>query len=1726
MEVLGGIVVVAQHTVSSMNPAGTGTGPWPRWMPSFMQIHRSTLAPGERLPPRDHECVAWRRVSEKDSGHVLWNGPVAETLLEYVNSHPREVMVSEWWCPGGFYRALQMVDFNAPIIGFDHQGNESSLGPFWAGRSGSILEQIHEDQEEIPNAGHQTELQRCHHRLNLLARHARREHHSSVHDLDFVELFSPPRVIPHAQRAGLKVDSSHVFDLQHGWDVRKLSHRRAFRQYRKKRRPRMMMASPACKAFTHLRHIYQERMDPETCRRTVAEGHLMWNFAMEACEEQIAEGNFFGLEHPRLAASWRLPRTQRLLQRDDVVLMSFDQCFFGLSVVPSGTLSRKSTCIATNNPWLALELVNAVCRGDHDHETLIGGLPRKAQEYPAELCSAIARGAQAVALGLNPPSFLESAEVYELTSPGCWFGEEEEEAEDETNPPNEPEQYTAPVSDSQRRLVQKVHVNTGHPDRLRMLRAFKAAGALPQVLRYIREEFGCEDCQLKRGPDNRRRAQLPRTFSFNRVLCADFLFIRFKECQIPIMNLTCAGTSYQIAVRCRETKNGTPTSAAAWRLFMDSWVRYFGAPHLLVTDSGNEFRGAFERGLEFQGILQHAIHPECPWQNGKAERHGGWLKDRLDSELQSGRCVFTNLEELDEFIAAILSTKNRWLNKGGFTPAQLVFGELPRIPGELLAEDELGLHGLHDAHEDPAEVDEAAGEYRRRHQIRERARQLAMTQASREAIRRSRHAAPQQQRHWAPGQWVYVFRRARGNQDLHLRDRWVGPGVVVVANNDTIYVGMRTRLWRCSPGQLRAALPSEVLGRELATSPGLSELLRQVVAGTHAGAVDVQREGLPGPEDMLGPVHRIEEGVAAASSAPSQQPAVLPSPQELIPPTVEAVPPGLLPLGHHRGERMHSIAEEEERPSHDPTMEELPHLSRRSSVNEPASEPGEQPQASGPGPPALPDDPSVPAEPPLKMVRTTSPEHVMESDPPSSSQPSSAAAVEPAPPETRAPGTPIADLMRRIPRAVSPPPGLAEPHEGAHLTPVEELPQQNRVPTQVEEFNRLAQRRDHDRADDSGLWGEHWFHIPQDASALCLELSGEWVQLPKRGGEISLKELSLQEKEQFDKSDELEWSAVLGTGAVKVIVGKAASKAREDWPDRIISSRMVRRKKPQPELNAWKAKSRWCIHGHHDPDTGTLCTYSPTPSTEGLMTFLQTGLNFGMKFAFSDVKNAFCQSDKLNRPRGPLFAEPCEGLHLPEGALIEILVPTYGLDDAPREWRLTVTRFLASLSFEKNLVEPCWYTLFSDKRECLAQVLVEVDDFIVCAAPDHYDWLKSELTKRFHFGKWEEDEAEYAGRHIRVMSDSIHVDQSKYIQEQVKPIPLAKGRRSTPDDLLSKEEFNLLRSLVFKINWLARESRPEASGLASLMAGRLPNAQVSDVQVVNKYVNFLRSTHDRPLKIWRFHPENVCFVVCSDAGGINMKGVDQVDHEGLPLDATQGAWMVLAAERLPEGNRAVRASPITWRSSRLKRKVFSTFGGETQAMLQGVNEVDWLQVMYRDATKHDVSLSCWRNSLSPHMLIMRGQCSLADRQGQCSVTDAKSLYDCLLRENPSGKQDRKSALELAIILRDLQDTKSMVRWVPHQKMLVDCMTKLDPSRANDALNQFVKSGWLSLVDVPTELKHRRDDPAYKRRSHAASSKRLEYEEQHRILMSFFLSALVNGSWGNCNDSPVDTMIPC
>eukprot|EP00959_Pyramimonas_sp_CCMP1952_P335476 7024186-Pyramimonas_sp.AAC.1 len=79
----------------------------------------------------------------------------------------------------------------------------------------------------------------------------------------------------------------------------------------------------------------------------------------------------------------------------------------------------------------------------------------------------------------------------------------------------------------------------------------------------------------------------------------------------------------------------------------------------------------------------------------------------------------------------------------------------------------------------------------------------------------------------------------------------------------------------------------------------------------------------------------------------------------------------------------------------------------------------------------------------------------------------------------------------------------------------------------------------------------------------------------------------------------------------------------------------------------------------------------------------------GWRLHVADAKNAFCQSDRLRRPNGAIYVEPCQGLSIPSGQLIELVAPVYGLNDAPLMWHRTLTEWLGSQGFTKSLLEPC-----------------------------------------------------------------------------------------------------------------------------------------------------------------------------------------------------------------------------------------------------------------------------------------------------------------------------------------------------------------------------------------------------------------------------------------------------
>eukprot|EP00959_Pyramimonas_sp_CCMP1952_P265505 5551571-Pyramimonas_sp.AAC.1 len=65
----------------------------------------------------------------------------------------------------------------------------------------------------------------------------------------------------------------------------------------------------------------------------------------------------------------------------------------------------------------------------------------------------------------------------------------------------------------------------------------------------------------------------------------------------------------------------------------------------------------------------------------------------------------------------------------------------------------------------------------------------------------------------------------------------------------------------------------------------------------------------------------------------------------------------------------------------------------------------------------------------------------------------------------------------------------------------------------------------------------------------------------------------------------------------------------------------------------------------------------PTPQSESFLMALQIACSLGRSLSIADAKNAFCQSQKLARPRGSIYVEPCSGLPIGPDCLIELVAP-------------------------------------------------------------------------------------------------------------------------------------------------------------------------------------------------------------------------------------------------------------------------------------------------------------------------------------------------------------------------------------------------------------------------------------------------------------------------------------
>ena len=199
-------------------------------------------------------------------------------------------------------------------------------------------------------------------------------------------------------------------------------------------------------------------------------------------------------------------------------------------------------------------------------------------------------------------------------------------------------------------------------------------------------------------------------------------------------------------------------------------------------------------------------------------------------------------------------------------------------------------------------------------------------------------------------------------------------------------------------------------------------------------------------------------------------------------------------------------------------------------------------------------------------------------------------------------------------------------------------------------------------------------------------------------------------------------------------------------------------------------------------------------------------------------------------------------------------------------------------------------------------------------------------------------------------------------------------------------------------------------------------------------------------------------------------------------------------------------SVLSWRSSKVKRRVTSTMASETMALSQCLGEIEWLQILFRDLVYGDVKTEDWRRSLFPFMVFLPEQCQLKARQEQCTVTDAKSLYDALCKLCPASRQDRRTALELSVIV----DLISKTGWTPHPRMPVYNLTKADISKGNGAFLHLLRHGALRIEKEENELYRRQHEAVARSRTRRASERMLESDELNEILC--YVATLSTAVW--------------
>ena len=551
-------------------------------------------------------------------------------------------------------------------------------------------------------------------------------------------------------------------------------------------------------------------------------------------------------------------------------------------------------------------------------------------------------------------------------------------------------------------------------------------------------------------------------------------------------------------------------------------------------------------------------------------------------------------------------------------------------------------------------------------------------------------------------------------------------------------------------------------------------------------------------------------------------------------------------------------------------------------------------------------------------------------------------------------------------------------------------------------------------------------------------------------------------QEKIDLAKTTEWCTLRDEKhALKVLSLPMSARIRKEKPHRIMTSRFVITEKHEDGTS--KIKARWCLRGHHDPDLiqkvlAGKC-HSPTLSQSARSLILQLLVSFRWEMKPGDVKGAFLEADVREKAlANPVYAElPPGGVPgIPEGSLVQVLGNIYGANDAPHEWYVEFDKTARAVGFTRSKFDSCLYFCYGPDGEMQGILGAHVDDTITGGQGECYDEAIRLLQERFPFRKWRSGSGEFLGTMYKQCPETFTITfEQKGYAEQIKPISISKERARRHWLPATEKEVGALRAVNGALGWLSTQSRPDLSVQTSMSQQCFPSPTVHDLLQANQAVRRARQQSDLVITVPYIPPKELTMCFWSDAAFANMTE-----------QKTQGGWMVAFTSKAISHGADVPLFCFSWKSYRLPRVVSSTLGGEAQAFATASGVCEWVSLMLAEALDGSFSLEDVEEVLR--------------RRSPVGISDCRSLYDHLISLGSGGViDDKRTAIDVAIIRQSIQRTGLEPRWCPTGHMLADALTK-DKAEPADLLRSVLRAARYQLADEQLVLDRKKEEREFRR----------------------------------------------